>query len=123
MDCIDISEGKGDFIIVGCSDGVVRRITNPIFAEFDNTKSYQKLDWKDDPEFQEWKIRQLTHQIGKITRRVKKENSLFEEWEEFEEDEPEWKTQPITACLIAKDNKTFYCSAGGQFAGSLYQCT
>lgn len=25
--------------------------------------------------------------------------------------------------LISKDSKTFYCSAGGQFSGSLYQCT
>lgn len=61
----------------------------------------------------------MSHQIGKIVKRIKKENSLFEEYEDIEEDEPEWKTQEVSAVLIAKDNEGFYCSAGGQFAGSL----
>lgn len=109
---------------MGCSDGFVRKMGNPIFKEFDNSHSFEFVDFiKDDPEYCEWKIKQMTHQIGKITRRVKKENTLFEEWDEWDEDEPEWKTAPITAVLFSKDGKNFFCSAKGKFEGSLYNCS
>jgi len=64
-------------------------------------------NFRTELDLKEWKIKQLSHQIGKITVRVKKENTLFEEWEEHDEDEPEWETCGITAVLISKDSKSF----------------
>jgi hypothetical protein len=50
----------------------------------------------------------MSHQIGKIVKRIKKENSLFEEYEDIEEDEPEWKLfEGVSAVLFAKDNEGF----------------
>lgn len=88
---------------------------------FDNTKTYL-FDNQDTDLIQRWKIKQMPFQIATIIRRVKKENTLFEEWEEFEEKEPEWKTSEITAVLIDKDQPLlFYVSAGNEFSGSLYR--
>lgn len=35
----DLSESTAEHIIIGCSDGFVRKFSNPLFKTFDNSKS------------------------------------------------------------------------------------
>jgi len=35
----DLSEAGAEFLIIGCSDGFVRKFSNPIYKTFDNSKS------------------------------------------------------------------------------------
>lgn len=81
----------------------------------DNEKTFKR-----DATFEEWTIKQVLSQIKKIKKKVLKENTYFEEYDEIEEDEPEWPTGPITSLNIIKGSEQILVTAGDKFEGSLY---